>query len=414
MSKEKPKVLYMTDCSTRSGFGTVAHNVCNALAQDYSTYLLGWGFHYEEPIKRDGYTLIPTGQHGFGADVLPYYLQGLKPEVLIVQADTRMIDWLPDTLKKIQNKPAWLFYVVVDGYVWDADQFRNKWPGNWTAIIKQADKAIAMTQFGQNILRNNGVEAEYIPHGVDTGLFKPMPDKDAIKKLVGLQGKFVVGGVFKNIQRKNPEKYLQAFALFRKGKEEKVALLLHTAPERSMGGEFELAQQCADLGLTVNKDVFFSAQGMPTGQMPLLYNAMDVFWALGSMEGFCLPLIEAMACGAPVVAVNASTFPEILGDTGLLSDIPTYPKSGGYPISYGSYNGVECSIPNPYDIAKKTNMLYESKELRESIAMKQSARVISTYDWNIVKERWREVVRKFVVRVEDLPEEWKKFMEEEK
>ena len=35
-------------------------------------------------------------------------------------------------------------------------------------------------------------------------------------------------------------------------------------------------------------------------------------------EGFGLPLLEAMACGAPVVAARASTSPEVVGDAGLL------------------------------------------------------------------------------------------------
>ncbi|HOP07002.1 MAG TPA: glycosyltransferase family 1 protein [candidate division Zixibacteria bacterium] len=39
-------------------------------------------------------------------------------------------------------------------------------------------------------------------------------------------------------------------------------------------------------------------------------------------EGFGLPMIEAMACGVPVVALNCSTMPEVLGDAGLLVDEP--------------------------------------------------------------------------------------------
>jgi len=37
-------------------------------------------------------------------------------------------------------------------------------------------------------------------------------------------------------------------------------------------------------------------------------------------EGFGLPLLEAMACGAPVVSSNASSLPEVVGDAGLMVD----------------------------------------------------------------------------------------------
>jgi glycosyltransferase involved in cell wall biosynthesis len=35
-------------------------------------------------------------------------------------------------------------------------------------------------------------------------------------------------------------------------------------------------------------------------------------------EGFGLPLLEAMACGAPVIAANVSSFPEVVGDAGIM------------------------------------------------------------------------------------------------
>ena len=46
-----------------------------------------------------------------------------------------------------------------------------------------------------------------------------------------------------------------------------------------------------------------------------------MFFVLPSLyEGFGIPLVEAMACGTPVVASDASSFPEVVGDAGLLVD----------------------------------------------------------------------------------------------
>jgi glycosyltransferase involved in cell wall biosynthesis len=54
--------------------------------------------------------------------------------------------------------------------------------------------------------------------------------------------------------------------------------------------------------------------------LPLLYNVADVFVYPSVYEGFGLPVLEAMACGTPVVTSNASSMPEITGEAGVLVD----------------------------------------------------------------------------------------------
>ncbi len=51
-----------------------------------------------------------------------------------------------------------------------------------------------------------------------------------------------------------------------------------------------------------------------------LYSAASLFVYPSLYEGFGLPLLEAMACGAPVVAANTSSLPEVVGEAGLLVD----------------------------------------------------------------------------------------------
>jgi glycosyltransferase involved in cell wall biosynthesis len=49
--------------------------------------------------------------------------------------------------------------------------------------------------------------------------------------------------------------------------------------------------------------------------LPALYSAADLFAMPSLYEGFGLPLLEAMACGVPVLSSNASSLPEVVGET---------------------------------------------------------------------------------------------------
>lgn len=52
--------------------------------------------------------------------------------------------------------------------------------------------------------------------------------------------------------------------------------------------------------------------------LPALYSAASLLTFPSFYEGFGLPLLEAMACGVPVISSNASSLPEVVGDSGLL------------------------------------------------------------------------------------------------
>jgi glycosyltransferase involved in cell wall biosynthesis len=57
---------------------------------------------------------------------------------------------------------------------------------------------------------------------------------------------------------------------------------------------------------------------VPDAELPLWYNAATVFVYPSLYEGFGMPLLEAMACGTPVIGSDASCLPEVVGDAGLL------------------------------------------------------------------------------------------------
>jgi glycosyltransferase involved in cell wall biosynthesis len=69
---------------------------------------------------------------------------------------------------------------------------------------------------------------------------------------------------------------------------------------------------------------------IPRNQLPLLYSAADVFVFPSLYEGFGLPLVEAMACGCPIIASDATSIPEVVGKAGILfnpTDCPVLVKA---------------------------------------------------------------------------------------
>ncbi len=185
--------------------------------------------------------------------------------------------------------------------------------------------------------------------------------------------------------------------------------VIHCNPAPEFGGEFNMFQIAIDYGLEIGKDVIFSNVGIPRQAMVGIYGMADCFLHTGFGEGFGLPVIEAMACGLVVVGTNSSTAPELIGDCGLLIDTVKYPKSN-HEITFGSYNGVEFSIPNIYDAVEKLNKLYNNKLLREELSIKSCQKAVTKFDWSIIIPQWEEVVKK-ATGIDALPEEWQKLVE---
>jgi glycosyltransferase involved in cell wall biosynthesis len=68
--------------------------------------------------------------------------------------------------------------------------------------------------------------------------------------------------------------------------------------------------------LGVAEAVTFTGQ-LPLGELVALYQTCELFVTASRHEGFCIPVVEALACGTPVVGARATALPETIGEGGL-------------------------------------------------------------------------------------------------
>ena len=148
-----------------------------------------------------------------------------------------------------------------------------------------------------------------VHNGVTPHFFEPVPAAglEYVRSAGLLSRPFVLvpGGLH---FRKNAELILAAIPLLLKQTPDLiVAIVNHTNPA--------YAEQAKALGANVRLLGFVSDDALHA-----LYSSATVVWYPSRYEGFGLPVVEAMACGAAVVASNSSSIPEIAGDAALLAD----------------------------------------------------------------------------------------------
>lgn len=87
----------------------------------------------------------------------------------------------------------------------------------------------------------------------------------------------------------------------------------------SWGGNRAYLDRCRRLARTVGvEDRVNMLHSVSNTQLAQEYADADLFLCLSEHEGYCVPLLEAMEAGLPIVAFNAGAVPETLGDAGLL------------------------------------------------------------------------------------------------
>ncbi len=163
-----------------------------------------------------------------------------------------------------------------------------------------------------------------IPHGYNQNLFYPKIDnltyKDIQKPYIYFVGRIE--------SKKNIINLLKSFELLRKESKIKHSLVL--AGKDGYGAD-EIKKEYEKLSSELKKQIYFLGYVDDQTNSNLMRNA-DIFFFPSYYEGFGFPIIEAMACGIPVVCSNSTSLPEIAGNASILID-PDKPFSMAVALS---------------------------------------------------------------------------------
>lgn len=189
------------------------------------------------------------------------------------------------------------------------------------ASARRADAVIADSECSaRDIVQHLGIDAARVRvvYLAADARYRPVGDTTAVRRKYALPEKYLLylGGFD---QRKNVRVMIEAFA---------------RAPELVAAGyRFVLAgvQLGNDSEFFPNPQRLARAVGLPDEAIqylgwvdeddkPALYSDAAVFLFASIYEGFGLPPLEAMACGAPVICSNASSLPEVVGAAATLVD----------------------------------------------------------------------------------------------
>ena len=303
-----------------------------------------------------------------------------EPDLIYATGDPGSISAIAQV---VPESTPFLAYVPIEG-----EPLVNS---QWRALLSHID-FFTCSQYGVEVVKRSlDRDVDFVYHGVDTEVFTPLSasERSEYRARLGWDGKFVITCVAQNVNRKQLTRLMEAVAILKQQYNQRdVLLYLHTVPFQSYWLEgWNLPEVSEAFGLST--EVVFNplmdefGKGVPeVGNMDVpglreLVSSADLFVLPSKVEGFGLPIAEAMAVGTPVVVTKYAAGWEVARSGGGV----------GIPVHDWEVHksGTRYANVSPQELAK--TILGLKRDPRRLARMSEQGLVaVSQFDWSKFEE----------------------------
>lgn len=301
-----------------TGIGTYTENLLRNLFEidNYNNYHIYWSGNDYDKFEKDTWKIVMTSkrhQRFFQQHYFPKNLQseaidlyhipqngiGLKEEINCTKVVT-IHDLIPYIMPETVGK----------GYL---SKFIREMP----TIINNSEGILTVSEYSKkDILKFFPIDENkiFVTPLAANKQFNTLDNekcKSLLKSKYNITKPFVLylGGFS---DRKNVHSLIESFSKIYKDLDEEHNLIILGSYRDSSQKLIKLVQ---DLGMS-SKIIFTGF--IPENELPIFYNAANIFVYPSLYEGFGLPILESMSCGTPVITSNITSIPEVIGDAGIL------------------------------------------------------------------------------------------------
>ena len=373
MDNKKLKVLMVSEASfLSSGFGTytkeilrrlhatdkyqIAEFACYGKVNDPKDANIHWRYYANAVDSNDPRSkeYNSSMENQFGRWRFERVLLDFKPDVVIDVRDY----WMNSYQQFSPLRPFfhWVLMPTVDSAPQQED---------WIDTFIHADAIFTYSDFGRDTLAdqsNNKINyIDTASPGVSLDIFKPLPNRNEIRKALGVEDRFIIGAVMRNQKRKLiPELFAAFKKLLDQMQEEenpmgeKLYLHLHTSypdagwdipkllKEYKVGNRVMFTYSCKNCNFfrpilynhpltncpkcgTKSFSMPNVSSGLKQEELNIIYNTFDLYVQYAICEGFGMPQVEAGSAGVPIASVDYSAMNDVVH------------KLNGYPIKVNQY-----------------------------------------------------------------------------
>ncbi|MBF0329849.1 MAG: glycosyltransferase family 4 protein [Nitrospirae bacterium] len=258
---------------------------------------------------------------------------------------------------------------------------------DFQACINQPHvKIVTPTTWSADGFYRQGCDADQVivvPHGVDTTVFRKSDEKRLeLRKKLHLSG-FVFMNIGAMTENKGIGLLLKAFSVVA-SKRPYVRLLLKGTD--GLYPSTELLQKClSELSVTDQHIVIskcsYIGDSMSMADMADMYQAADAYVSPYMAEGFNMPVLEALACGVPVICTKGGATDDFVLDNFALKI-----NSQLTPVRVNDCAG-EMLVPNLDHLIHLMFKIMDDTEWRNTASALSVAHVNRNYTWDIVTDK---------------------------